>query len=44
MRDIMTDYLYFDPEDSVIKLGYGRGGINEAIIKTMKACYPEKFK
>ncbi len=44
MRDIMTDYLYFDPEDSVSKLGYGRGGIKEAIIKTMKACYPDKFK
>ncbi|MDD3777489.1 MAG: NAD(P)H-binding protein [Actinomycetota bacterium] len=44
MKDIMTDYLYFDPEPSIKKLGYGRGGIPEAIVKTMKACYPEKFK
>jgi nucleoside-diphosphate-sugar epimerase len=43
MRDIMTDYLYFDPEETAKKLGYRRGGIKEAIIKTMKACYPEKF-
>ncbi|MDD3520556.1 MAG: NAD(P)H-binding protein [Actinomycetota bacterium] len=44
MRDIMTDYFYFDPEESVKKLGYKRGGLEEAIFKTMKACYPEKFK
>lgn len=43
MKDIMTDYLYFDPEETVKKLGYKRGGIKEAIIKTMKSCYPEKF-
>jgi len=44
MRDIITNNLYFDPEDTVKKLGYNRGGIREAIVKTMKACYPEKFK
>jgi len=44
MRDIITNNLYFDPSDAVKKLGYGRGGIKEAIVKTMKACYPEKFK
>lgn len=43
MRDIITDYLYFDPSDSVKKLGYKRGGLKEAIADTMKACYPEKF-
>jgi dihydroflavonol-4-reductase len=43
MKDIMTDYLYFDPEETAKELGYNRGGIKEAIIKTMKACYPEKF-
>ncbi len=43
MKDIMTDYLYFDPEETVKELGYKRGGIKEAIVKTMKACYPEKF-
>ena len=44
MRDIMTHNLYYDPEDTVQKLGYNRGGIREAIVKTMKACYPEKFE
>lgn len=43
MRDIITHNLYFDPEDTAKKLGYNRGGIREAIVKTMKACYPEKF-
>ena len=44
MRDIITHDLYFDPSDAVEKLGYKRGGLKEAIVKTMKACYPEKFK
>lgn len=44
MRDIMTDYLYFDPIDSIKRLGYGRGGLKEAIAKTMRACYPEKSR
>ena len=44
MRDIITNDLYFDPSDSVKKLGYNRGGLKEAIKATMKACYPEKFK
>ena len=44
MRDILTHNLYFDPSDAVEKLGYKRGGLKEAIVKTMKACYPEKFK
>ena len=44
MRDIITNNLYFDPSDTAKKLEYGRGGIKEAIVKTMKACYPEKFK
>ena len=43
MKDIMTDYLYFDPSYSAKKLGYKRGGLKEAITNTMKACYPEKF-
>ncbi len=43
MKHIMTDYLYFDATDTAEKLGFGRGGIKEAIIDTMKACYPEKF-
>lgn len=43
MKHIMTDYLYYDASETAAKLGYERGGIEEAIIKTMKACYPEKF-
>jgi dihydroflavonol-4-reductase len=44
MRDIITCNLYFDPSDAIKKLGYKRGELKEAIVKTMKACYPEKFK
>jgi dihydroflavonol-4-reductase len=43
MRDIMTHNLYFNPEEAVKKLKYNRGGLEESIRKTMKACYPEKF-
>lgn len=43
MRDILTDYLYFDATESVQALGYGRGGLKEAIEETVRACYPEKF-
>ena len=44
MRDILTHNLFFDPSDAVEKLGYKRGGLKEAIVKTMKACYPKKFR
>jgi nucleoside-diphosphate-sugar epimerase len=37
-RDIMCKELYFDPTESVNELGYGRGGIEESIDKTIKAC------
>jgi hypothetical protein len=40
----ITNYLYLDPEDTLKKLGYNREGLKEAITKTMKACYPGKFK
>jgi dihydroflavonol-4-reductase len=43
MRDILSGYLYFDPSETAAQLGYGRGGIEEAIVRTIKACYPEKF-
>ncbi len=43
MRDIMTQDLYFESTETAKILGYKRGGLKEAIIKTMKACYPEKF-
>jgi len=41
MRDIMSDFFYFDPAESVRELGYGRGGLKEAIADTIRACYPE---
>src|SRR4030066_1864011 len=44
MRDILTHDLFFDPSETAEKLGYGRGGLEEFIFATMKACYPEKFK
>jgi len=44
MRDILTCNLFFDPSDTAEKLGYKRGGLEESIISTMKACYPERFK
>ena len=42
MRDIMSDFCYFDPAESTKALGYGRGGLKEAIADTIRACYPEK--
>jgi hypothetical protein len=43
MQDIVTRYLYFDPSDTAKALGYGRGGLEQSITDTMRACYPEKF-
>lgn len=43
MQDILTRELYFDASETAEALGYGRGGLKESIIETMKACYPEKF-
>lgn len=43
MQDILTRELYFDPSAAAAELGYGRGGLEESINGTMKACYPEKF-
>lgn len=37
-KDIMCRDLYFDPSQSARELGYGRGGIDESIDKTIKAC------
>lgn len=39
MRDIMTDYCYFNPEESAKALGFGRGGLKEAIADTVRASY-----
>ena len=43
MRDIITDYLYFDASESAKALGFELGGLEGAILYTMQACYPEKF-
>lgn len=43
MRDIITDYLYFDASESAKALGFELGGLEEAIFYTMQACYPERF-
>lgn len=37
-EDIQSQYLYFDPAPTAEILGYGRGGIEESIEKTIKAC------
>ncbi|HME52322.1 MAG TPA: NAD-dependent epimerase/dehydratase family protein [Candidatus Lokiarchaeia archaeon] len=38
MQDIQGRFLYFDPTPHAEALGYGRGGIEDAITKTIKAC------
>jgi len=43
MRDIITNNPYYDASETAEKLSYKRGGLNEAIVATLKACYPEKF-
>jgi hypothetical protein len=39
--DIQAREFFFDPEPSRKILGFGRGGVKEAIERTVKACYPE---
>jgi dihydroflavonol-4-reductase len=36
--ELMTAETYFDPEPSRRQLGYGRGGLNEALKETVAAC------
>jgi dihydroflavonol-4-reductase len=38
MQDIQSRFTYFDPAPFSDALGYSRGGLEEAIIKTIKAC------
>lgn len=46
MKDVMSDEIYI-PEDVIAQnstlLGFGRGGLEDAIEKTMKRCYPNGF-
>ena len=37
-KDVMCRTFYFDPSQSAEELGYGRGGIEASIDKTIKAC------
>lgn len=37
-KDILCKKFYFDPSDSAAELGYGRGGIQDSIKKTIEAC------
>jgi len=39
-KDILSQKFYFNPTPSVIELGYGQGGVKEAIEATVRACYP----
>ncbi len=41
--DVLCERLFIDPALSVAALGYGRGGVREAIEQTVRACYPERF-
>ncbi|MHA1819812.1 MAG: NAD(P)H-binding protein [Promethearchaeota archaeon] len=40
-KDIQSQYLYFDPTPTIEVLKYNRGGVREAIIETVKRCYPD---
>jgi hypothetical protein len=40
-KNIEAQYTYFDPTDVNKELGYGWGGIEESIRKTIEACYPK---
>ncbi|MBS0304236.1 MAG: NAD(P)H-binding protein [Proteobacteria bacterium] len=41
--DVMCERLFMDPSLSAAALGYGRGGVREAIEQTVRASYPERF-
>lgn len=37
-KDILCRNFFYDPSESALELGYGRGGIRESIKKTIRAC------
>jgi dihydroflavonol-4-reductase len=41
-QDILRRFMYIDAAESVRALGYGRGGVEQAIAETVRACYPEQ--
>lgn len=41
-EQVMTEYLYLDVDPIARELGYGRGGVREAIVETVRACYPDR--
>ena len=40
-EDIQARDFFFDSNPVAEKLGFKRGGVKEAIAKTVKACYPD---
>ena len=40
-HDILRRFMYIDAGESVRALGYGCGGVKQAIAETVRACYPE---
>lgn len=40
-KDIQSQHLFYDASDTAMELGYGRGGVKEAIEQSVRVCYPE---
>ncbi|MFX0107500.1 MAG: NAD-dependent epimerase/dehydratase family protein [Candidatus Hodarchaeota archaeon] len=40
-KDVLSQKLYFDAAPAANELKFQRGGVREAIVATVKACYPE---
>ncbi|HVM71003.1 MAG TPA: NAD(P)-dependent oxidoreductase [Anaerolineales bacterium] len=40
--DIMRKFMYIDAGASAVALGYARGGVEQAIAETVRACYPDE--
>lgn len=40
-KDIQSQFMYVDPSAAVEALKYKLGGVKEAIVKTVEACYPK---
>ena len=41
-KDIQCRYTYFDPSESSEALRYNRGGVEEAIVETVRACVSDR--
>lgn len=40
--EVMVNQLFLDPLPTARALGHGRGGVREAIVETVHACYPTR--